>query len=205
MDTELNPAMARLITLNVFLVGEKNRGLIPEGIDPRDNSVPPKNVSANESGHLLGEGENVQVNDFFQVLSGKGYELVDAFYRVFQNSYPQKGWYFRITLTFCHPDYIEQVQDDFRKKRDHILAAMEQLVSSCLWRAKIHQNPFFHEHEAVEGFGAISIKLDKRVMRVYPDGTPVLVWPGEKKIGEKVPLSGNFVLKAEPGLKIVPA
>ena len=131
-----------------------------------------------------------------------GYELVDAFYeeRIDPRDQSKRRKYHVVRFTFAHSDFVN-VSEQFKAVRPALVAGLQQICSTALWRVRAFSNPFFNEGEEVEGQRALSLNLEVRVPLFRPDGSSVTVWRKDEQ-GERVG-EAPLPLRAQHELRVV--
>lgn len=196
ITADIFPQNARLISANIYL-GEKQEKLI--SLFPEREVESKKENNRVYAGEFIGELEPCSVDMFVPELNASGYVLVDVYRKQYPNRL-MKGHYWIVKAVFCHPAFVrqDQLSKDILDNGKRYRMGIHKLCQSFLFRARAHVNPFFDGgEEPVSGFKTLSLDFDRRIPRINPDGKPVMVWPGEKGVGDKVPLEGKYELSID--------
>ena len=128
-----------------------------------------------------------------------GYELVDAFYkpRIDQKS---GRTYHMVRFVFAHHDYVN-LSDEFKRVRNTIRVALDEVCIQAMWRVRSFVNPFFKDGTQCDGQSALSLNFEARKPLFLPNGQPVVVWQRDangEKVGEApLPLKAKVAVSVQ--------
>ena len=128
-----------------------------------------------------------------------GYELVDAFYkpRIDRES---GRTYHMVRFVFAHHDCVN-LSDEFKRVRNTIRVALDEVCISAMWRVRAFVNPFFKNGARCDDQFALSLNFEARKPLFLPNGQPVVVWQRDasgEKVGEApLPLKAKVAVRVQ--------
>lgn len=189
MQTKLGSSI-RLVTLQFSFT---NRDVVPSCIkqlshETQEEAVARK-VMPTPSQSVIQPTEDASLVGLPSMLEQAGYELVDAFYkpRIDQKS---GRTYHMVRFVFAHHDHVN-ISDEFKRVRNTIRVALNDVCTQAMWRVRSFVNPFFKNGTRSEGQNVLSLNFEARKPLFLPNGQPVVVWQrdtGGERVGE-APLS----------------
>lgn len=147
--------------------------------------------------------QNISLLEFLDDLREEGFELVGAFHKP-RNNESGGPMHQMVRFTFARKENVN-ITDEFRARRDAVLADLTEMCRTVMWRVRAFLNPFFcNESSETENERVFQICLEVRTPLFRPDGTPVTVWQRDKN-GEKVgdaslPLTPDYRLRVIDGV-----
>lgn len=194
----------RLVSLQFSF---SNPDVIPATVKRQEREILEERVArkSNSTGLLVIEPtEKCSLVEFFQELEEVGYEMVDGVYkeRIDAKDPRKRRTYHMVRFVFARRDFVE-LSEEFKEVRDVIRAELQNICESAMWRVRMFSNPFYKNGEEVSGQRAMSINLEARQPRFYPNGQPVTVWQKNengKRVGDApLSLSADFSLRIVDG------
>src|SRR3989344_7820783 len=128
-----------------------------------------------------------------------GYELVDAFYKPRINQESGRT-YHMVRFVFAHHDYVN-LSDEFKRVRNTIRIALDEVCMQAMWRVRSFVNPFFKNGTRCDDQNVLSLNFEARKPMFLPNGQPVVVWQRNgcgEKVGEApLPLRAKVAVRVQ--------
>lgn len=104
-----------------------------------------------------------------------------------------------VRFMFANKEAVQALSEEFLKARPNILADLQYIAETTIWRVRAFINPYYQDHQVVEGLSAASINFEHRTPLLQADGTPVKMWQKDEqgnRIGDAaVPIKAKNQLR----------
>jgi len=167
------------------------------------NPERPNERKRRETGRMVVEPTpNCSLAKFVSDILGCGYELVEAFHqqRIDPKDPAGKRKYHIVRYVFVRQEYLEEIQEGFKRLRPKILEELQETLEETMWRVRVFANPFFSDGEEIPGQSALSVNLEVRTPLIQ-NGKPVTMWQkdadGNRVGSSPVPIKPEHCLRLE--------
>lgn len=195
---------ARLISLQFSFT---NSDAVPHSVRCLSPETPEERTErkSHASGAMIIQPtENCSLEKLLDELYANGYCLVDAFNktRLDHKQLPGMKTYHIVRFIFARADAATQ-SEAFQAKSAAVYADLRKICSGAFWRVRAFRNPFYLKGEEIPGEFTISLNLEARKPRLYPDGQEVKSWEKDaegRRIGDSpLPLKASWRVRCTYG------